>query len=135
MPRVSLCERHVCRSLNSGDAPLQIDPFRRSEYVQVADTCIQAETLTCGIAKPEIPLPRRPFFDRNQRRHHRRLRVDVVRANLDGFEQAQGAYALLRLLDCTAPEQIARCVGEPFANDAAIDTVVSRKVDRSEDTN
>ena len=81
----------------------------------------------------EIPLPWRAFFDRDERGHDCGLVVDVVCADLDRLEQAERADPLLGLLDRAAPEQIARRVRQPPADDAIVHTPVAGDVDRAEE--
>ena len=134
MPRVVLRERQLCGALDARDTPLQIDPPRRAEHVQMADARVDAQTLARRVPQSEIPLPWRSFFDRNERGHECGLAVDVLRADLDRFEEAERADALLCLLDRAAPEQIARHVRQSPPDDAIVHARVAGDVHGAEET-
>ena len=134
MPGVVLRERHLRGALDARDAALQVDPPRRAENVQMADARIDTETLARGVPEPEIPLPWRPLLDRDEGGHVSGPLVDVLRADLDRLEQAERADTLLCLLDRAPPEQIARRVRQPPADDAIVHAPVSGDVDGAEET-
>ncbi len=132
MPRLGLRKRHLTGLLDVRDAALQIEPPGGSQKVQIADPSVQTEPLARRVAHRQIPLPRVLLFHRDQRRHFRRLIVDVVRSNLDRLEQAERADPLLSSLNRAAAKQVARRVGHPPSNDGIVDAPIARDVDAPE---
>ena len=87
-----------------------------------------AKLFASRVPERQIPLPRTSLVDGDDCRHFRRTRIGFS-TDVDRLEESQRPDALLTMFESSPPEEIARSVSKPAADDGVIHAAVAGDLD------